>query len=347
MNETLHSEQHNATEHIGSARPEHAAIAEDAKQANPSPSEERRAPERASSAQPENTLDTESAHQATPASSPVASKPAWEGKETTPVNLVLEGGAMRGQFTAGVLDYFLEHGLLSGEIGRTCFLNMKYCNDPRYLSMKSFVHTGNACGREFAFHEVPEKLDPFDFRAFTNSPIALTAVSSDLELGEADYHAIRDLGRDADLPYLIASSSMPLVSQIVEVDGKKLLDGGTCDSVPITYSLLTGRKKHIVVLTQDATYEKGPNKLMPVLSQMYADFPYYLERLRYRHVEYNRTYRQVARMHEAGEVFAIQPQRPVEVHSMEHDQDKLLDLYAQGYAEAARTWNDLQEYLAK
>ena len=365
MNETLHSEQHNATEHIGSARPEHAAIAEDAKQANPSPSEERRAPERASSAQPENTLDTESAHQATPASSPVASKPAWKGKPTTPVNLVLEGGAMRGQFTAGVLDYFLEHHLfcdqvigvsagalngycyVSGEVGRTCFLNMKYCNDPRYLSMKSFVHTGNACGREFAFHEVPEKLDPFDFRAFTNSPIALTAVSSDLELGEADYHAIRDLGRDADLPYLIASSSMPLVSQIVEVDGKKLLDGGTCDSVPITYSLLTGRKKHIVVLTQDATYEKGPNKLMPVLSQMYADFPYYLERLRYRHIEYNRTYRQVARMHEAGEVFAIQPQRPVEVHSMEHDQNKLLDLYAQGYAEAARTWNDLQEYLAK
>lgn len=119
------------------------------------------------------------------------------------------------------------------------------------------------------------------------------------------------------------------------MDGKKLLDGGTCDSVPITYSLLTGRKKHIVVLTQDATYEKGANKLMPVLSQMYADFPHYLERLRYRHVEYNRTYRQVARMHEAGEVFAIQPQRPVEVHSMEHDQDKLLDLYAQGYAEAA------------
>ena len=198
---------------------------------------------------------------------------------------------MRGQFTAGVLDYFLEHGLfcdqvigvsagalngycyVSGEIGRTCFLNMKYCNDPRYLSMKSFVHTGNACGREFAFHEVPEKLDPFDFQAFKNSPITLTAVSSDLELGEADYHAVRDLGRNADLPYLIASSSMPLVSQIVEVDGKKLLDGGTCDSVPITYSLLTGRKKHIVVLTQDATYEKGPNKLMPVLSQMYADFP--------------------------------------------------------------------------
>lgn len=334
MNETFPAEQHDACERAASAQPEHADAAKDAEQANPTP----------------------------PHASP---EPAWKGKPTTPVNLVLEGGAMRGQFTAGVLDYFLEHDLfcdqvigvsagalngycyVSGEVGRTCFLNMKYCNDPRYLSMKSFVHTGNACGREFAFHEVPEKLDPFDFQAFTNSPITLTAVSSDLELGEADYHAVRDLGRDADLPYLIASSSMPLVSQIVEVDGKKLLDGGTCDSVPIVHSLLTERKKHIVVLTQDATYEKGPNKLMPVLTQLYGDFPYYLDRLRYRHVEYNRTYRQVARMHEAGELFAIRPQRPVEVRSMEHDQDKLLDLYAQGYAEAARTWNDLQEYLAK
>ena len=111
--------------------------------------------------------------------------------------------------------------------------------------------------------------------------------------------------------------------------------------------MLTGRKKHVVVLTQAADYVKGPNKLMPVLSQVYADFPYYLDRLRYRHYEYNRTYRQLVRMHDAGEVFVIRPQKPVTIHSMEHDQEKLLDLYAQGYAEAARTWFDLQDYLAK
>lgn len=291
--------------------------------------------------------------------------PAWEERNTTPANLVLEGGAMRGQFTAGVLDYFMEHGLfcnrvfgvsagalngycyVSGEIGRTCFLNMKYANDPRYLSLKSYARTGNACGREFAFHEVPEKLEPFDFDAYRRSPIRLTAVSSNLDTGEADYHDVVDLAEDGDLPYLIASSSMPLVSQIVDVDGKHLLDGGTCDSVPIVHSMLTGCKKHVVVLTQAADYVKGPNKLMPVLSQVYADFPYYLDRLRYRHYEYNRTYRQLVRMHDAGEVFVIRPQKPVTIHSMEHDQEKLLDLYAQGYAEAARTWFDLQEYLAK
>lgn len=291
--------------------------------------------------------------------------PAWKGRPITKANLVLEGGAMRGQFTAGVLDFFMEHGLVcdhvigvsagalngycyvAGDIGRTCFLNMKYSNDWRYLSMKSFVRTGNACGREFSFHEIPEKLEPFDFDAYLHSPITLTAVSSDLELGEADYHDVRDLGRDADLPYLIASSSMPLVSQIVEADGKKLLDGGTCDSVPIVHSMLTGARKHIVVLTQAADYVKGPNKLMPVLRQRYGAYPHYVERLEMRHMEYNRTYRAVARMAQAGDLFLIRPQRPVTISSMEHDPDKLLDLYAQGYEEAARTWNGLQEYLAK
>ena len=140
---------------------------------------------------------------------------------------------------------------------------------------------------------------------------------------------------------------MPLVSQIVEVNGKRLLDGGTCDSIPITFSQLTGRNKHVVVLTQAADYVKGPNKLMPALSQAYSEFRYYVDRLRYRHYEYNRTYRRVARMHEAGEAFVIRPQKPVTIRSMEHDQEKLLDLYEQGYAEAARTWEALQEYLAK
>ena len=213
---------------------------------------------------------------AAPASSPASSHvPAWRGHGTVPVNLVLEGGAMRGQFTAGVLDFFMDQKLfcervigvsagalcgynyVAGEDGRTCYLNTKYCDDWRYLSMKSFVRTGNACGREFAFDEIPNRLEPFDYAGFDQSPMQLIAVSSDLVTGEADYHPFAD--SLADLPYLIASSSMPLVSQIVDVDGKLLLDGGTCDSVPIMYSMLTGARKHIVVLTQAADYVKGPN----------------------------------------------------------------------------------------
>ncbi len=288
---------------------------------------------------------------------------AWEGAPVTHANLVLEGGAMRGQFTAGVLDFFMDQKLfcervigvsagalcggnyVAGAAGRSSFINVKYCTDNRYLSMQSFVRTGNAYGRDFAFHEIPDVLDPFDKHAFNTSPMTLEVVSTNLETGEADYHEMRDY--DADLNYLIASSSMPLVSKTIEADGKLLLDGGTADSVPLMHSLLTGAKKHIVVLTQASDYVKKPNKLMALLRQRYADYPYYLDRLAYRHYEYNRLYRWIAREEAAGRVFVIRPQKPVTVASMEHNADKLLDLYEQGLACAAEAWPALQKYLAK
>ena len=288
-------------------------------------------------------------------------QPAWRGHATTHANLVLEGGAMRGQFTAGVLDFFMDKKLfcervigvsagalcgynyVAGEDGRTCYLNTKYCTDWRYLSMQSFVRTGNACGREFAFDEIPNRLEPFNYAAFDESPMRLVTVASNLVTGEADYHEFAD--SLADLPYLIASSSMPLVSRTVEVDGKLLLDGGTCDSVPLTYSLLTGARKHIVVLTQAADYVKGPNKLMALLRQRYHDYPYYLERLHLRHYEYNRLYRALPRLHDEGRIFVLRPPEPVTVSSMEKDADKLVALYEQGYATAALSWDALVRYL--
>lgn len=289
-------------------------------------------------------------------------KPAWHNHATVQANLVLEGGAMRGQFSAGVLDFFMDQKLfcervigvsagalcgynyVAGEDGRTCYLNTKYCDDWRYLSMKSFVRTGNACGREFTFDDIPNRLEPFNYEHFNASPMRLITVSSNLVTGEADYHEFSDA--QGDLPYLIASSSMPLVSQIVDVDGKLLLDGGTCDSVPIVYSLLTGAKKHVVVLTQAADYLKGPNKLMAILRQRYGLYPYYLDRLQHRHFEYNRLYRELQRLHTEGSLFLIQPPTAVTISSMEKDPDKLFALYEQGYAQAARTWPALEHYLS-
>lgn len=289
--------------------------------------------------------------------------PAWDGHAASPVNLVLEGGAMRGQFTAGVLDFFMDQKLfcervigvsagalcgynyVAGQNGRACYLNMKYCDDWRYLSMKSFVRTGNACGRAFTFDEIPNVLEPFNYPAFDQSPMQLVAVSSNLRTGEADYHEFTDSA--ADLPYLIASSSMPLVSQIVDIDGKLLLDGGTCDSVPIVYSMLTGAKKHIVVLTQAADFVKTPNKLMAILRQRYALYPYFLERLQHRHYDYNRMYRALPRLQDEGKLFLIQPPEPVTIGNMEKDPDKLLALYEQGYGEAAKRWPALQAYLER
>lgn len=287
--------------------------------------------------------------------------PAWEGHPVLDVNLVLEGGAMRSQFTAGVLDFLMDNAIwcrnvigtsagslcgynyVAGELGRTCFLNTKYCTDPRYFSMRNFALTGNAMGIELMFDKIPNELDPFNYDGFDRSPMKLTAVSSDLELGEANYHTLEN-GRDTR--YLLASSSMPLVSKIVEVDGKKLLDGGPCDSVPLLHSMLMRTaEKHIVVLTQDAAYRKKPNKTMPLVRRMYADYPLFVDRMEHRHFEYNRCYRWIDRLHESGEVFAIHPPEPVTVGSMERDPDKLFALYELGYAQAAAQWKDLRRYL--
>lgn len=286
---------------------------------------------------------------------------AREGRFLQGASLVLEGGAMRGQFTAGVLDFLMEQGLLfenaigtsagalngysykAGQIGRSCLVNVSYCNDWRYLSLASFVRTGNAYGRDFAFREIPEKLIPFDYDAFNASPVNLYVVSSDLDTGEADYHLCRE-ARD-DMPYAIASSSIPLLSETMEIDGKKLIDGGACDSVPIDFSRKLGARKHVIVLTQDPTYVKKPNKLMSLIRQRYAAYPYYVERCEMRHYEYNRTYRAVARQAAAGEVFVIRPQIPVTISNMEKDPNKLMALYEQGYEQAALSWPALQRYL--
>lgn len=300
----------------------------------------------------------------TPHTSDAMRQPAWEGKTARNISLVLEGGAMRGQFTAGVLDFFMDHDLwckhvigtsagalngynyVAGEAGRTCFLNMKYCADPRYLSMANFVRTGNALGKEFVFSEIPETLEPFNFDAFATSPLALTTVASNVETGEADYHTARDMRNLIDVEYLRASASMPLVSRIVEVDGKKLLDGGPCDSVALLYAMMhTNAEKHIVVLTQDETYVKGPNKTMPLAKRLYADFPYFVERLEYRHVEYNRLYRWLAQLHNEGKIFVLRPQRPVTISNMEKDPEKLFELYQEGLEVAAAQWEALTAYL--
>lgn len=290
--------------------------------------------------------------------------PAYEGAPTIRANLILEGGAMRGQFTAGVLDFFMDNGIwcenvigtsagalngynyVAGELGRTCYLNTKYCDDPRYLSMRNFALTGSAIRRDFMFDELPNKLEPFNFEAFERSPVHLTTVASDLETGEADYHLMKEARSERELLYLQASASMPLVSKIIEVDGKKLLDGGPCDSVPLLYALLQGvADKHIVVLTQDAAYVKGPNKTMPLARRIYGDYPLFLERIEHRHHEYNRTYRWIAKLHEEGKIFVIRPPRPVTISNMEKDSEKLFALYEEGYAEAARCHESLIAYL--
>ncbi|MDR2492811.1 MAG: patatin family protein [Coriobacteriales bacterium] len=295
------------------------------------------------------------------APSDVAYRPAWRGASVIDANLVLEGGAMRGQFTAGVLDYLMDVGMLpktvigvsagalngfhyvAGARGRSCYLNTKYCGDWRYFSLRSFATSGNAFNVQFVFDRIPRTLEPFDFDAYRDSPLELVAVCSNLELGEADYTTVTD--PEAQLDYVRASAAMPLVSRIVRIDDKKLLDGGTCDSVPVIHSQLSGAQKHIVVLTQDESYLKTPEKLMPLMRLRYLAHPEFVRRLKKRHEDYNRVYRIVARLAESGEVFLLRPAEPVTVKNMETDPDKLYALYQHGYDQARKGFPDLVRYL--
>ena len=288
-------------------------------------------------------------------------EPAWAGKPVLDASLALEGGGMRCQFTAGVLDFFMEQGLVfpqvigvsagalsganyaAGLYGRTCFLNMKYCTDERYFSMKSFAKTGNVCGRDFIFHEINDVLEPFNHEWFTSSPMKVTAVCSNLVTAKPEYHLIRDL--KADEPYLAATSSLPMLSQIVDVNGTLLLDGGTTDSIPYRYSMSTGYDKHVVVLTQHAEYEKHPGKLMAVARRLYSDYPKYVNVMENRYHVYNDVHREVLELHEKGELFAIVPKVPVSLKMMERDSEALLRVYAEGYEVAAESWPALKAYL--
>ena len=290
-------------------------------------------------------------------------QPAWQGVTPVECNLVLEGGAMRGMFTAGVLDLLMDektlpstvigvsagalngYNFVAGMRGRALFLNTKYCNDWRYYSLRSLLLKRSAFDVDFVYHSIMYELDPFDFESFIASPARLITVAADLVTGQADYHETRDLKLEMD--YLRASASMPLLAQTVLIDGKRLLDGGICDSVPIEYSKSLKATKHIVVLTQDASYIKGPNSLMPLARLFYRRYPRFIEAMARRHETYNRTYRQVAQMHEDGEIFLIRPQQPVKVARMEHDRNKLCELYVEGYEEASRQLPALLAYLKR
>ena len=216
--------------------------------------------------------------------------------EKKKIGLVLEGGAMRGLYTAGVLDVFMEEGItfdgvmgvsagaivgcsyISGQHGRTLRYNRNYCRDKRFMSFYSFVTTGDLVGADFCYRELPEVLDPFDNEAFVRSETEFYVGCTNLETGEPEYIPMKDMQTDMD--YMRASASMPYVSRIVERDGMKLLDGGCTDSVPVRKFMEMGYEKNVVVLTRPSDYRKteGNQRLARLFYRKYPKFAQALNR---------------------------------------------------------------------
>lgn len=261
--------------------------------------------------------------------------------------LVLEGGAMRGMFTAGVLDVLMEQNVqvdgvigvsagavfgcnyISKQIGRTIRYNMKYSGDKRYCSIRSLIRTGDLYGAEFCYHKLPTELDVFDVETFKNSSTEFYVVCTDVVTGEIVYHKCTDAGYK-DLEYMRASASMPLASRVVEMDGKKMLDGGIADSIPLKYFESIGYNKNLVILTQPADFVKEKNKAIPLFKLFMRKYPKVAELMADRHNVYNDTVKYVRQKEKQGEVFVICPEEALPIGRTEKDPAKLKQVYEIG-----------------
>ncbi|MCR5686584.1 MAG: patatin family protein [Lachnospiraceae bacterium] len=276
--------------------------------------------------------------------------------------LVLEGGAMRGIFTAGVLDVFMENGIkfdnvigvsagacfgcnfVSGQVGRTIRYNLQYAKDKRYCSVSSLLSTGDIFGAEFCYHTLPMELDRFDEEAFVASGVPFYVVVTDVETGEAGYHRMKDGGYE-ELEWMRASASMPLVSNIVQIGGGKYLDGGVSDSIPLRASEALGCEKNVTVLTKPRGYRKSADRTMPLVKLKYRSYPNLVGAMQVRHIAYNEQFEYCLRQEKAGVNFVICPKSPLPIGHICHDPLVMRETYEIGRSEANELMPALERFL--
>ena len=275
--------------------------------------------------------------------------------------LILEGGGMRGVYTAGVLDAFLEENIefssiygvsagschacsyMSKQKGRAYRVNVDYLDDPNYCGVKSYLKTGNVFGADMLYSQIPNVLDPFDYEEFEKYPCKFFAVLTNLETGEPEYIRVKDLKKQ--MWAVRASSSLPLVSKTLVVKGRHYLDGGIADSIPIRRSIEAGNEKNVVILTREDSYRKTPNELMPLMKLRYSHSKAFLEKAENRHIRYNETLDFLKKEEEEGRTFVIRPSEKVNVGRVEKNKDKLEHLYNIGLEDGRKSMEAMKKYL--
>lgn len=278
--------------------------------------------------------------------------------------LILEGGAMRGLFTAGVTDVMMENGIAfdgavgvsagaafgcnykSGQIGRTLRYNLKYAGDKRYCSMQSLIKTGNLFNVDFCYKRIPLELDPFDTAAFIANPMEFYTVSTDCHTGAAVYHKCYD-GLGDDLLHIQASASLPLVSKVVEVGDLRLLDGGIADSVPLRFFESLGYDRNVIILTQPADYRKEKASMIPLLKLTLRKYPKVIEAMERRHEVYNETLEYIAKREKEGAILVIRPESALPIKRLEKDPAVLQYVYDLGRAEGEKQMDKIKEFVCE
>ncbi len=270
---------------------------------------------------------------------------------------------MRGAYTAGVIDAFIENNVdfasvygvssgachattyLSKQFGRARKIIVKYAHDKRYFGFSSLLKTGNMFGIEFIFKTLTHDLEPYDFETANNNPSRFYVGAIDIRSAESKYFVVKDM--DADYHILAATMALPVISRPVKIDGRKYLDGGIVDSLPIQRAIDDGCKKIVMVQTQDATFRRKFNILTPFFGIWYLLHLKLVFRISTRHVRYNKALDQIAEAEKKGEVFVIRPHKPVTIKRLEFDQNKIETLYQDGYRDTIELMPKLKAYLTK
>lgn len=267
---------------------------------------------------------------------------------------------MRGMYTDGILDVFLDQGLsfdgvigvsagaihgssfVSGQRGRNIRYYKKYIRDNRFISMRNLVRTGDIAEVQFCYHDLPEKLDLYDYDAFNRSKTEFYAVCSNVETGKPEYIRITDMKNQIDV--IRASASLPYVSRLVKTEGMKLLDGGCTDSIPLMKFREMGFTKNVVILTRPKGYQKEPEQLA-MAKIRYRKYPAFVEALSHRHERYNESLRQIEELEKMGEIFVLRPDEPLKIGRLERSPEKLQQVYDIGRRDALMKMRDLKCWL--
>ena len=275
--------------------------------------------------------------------------------------LVLEGGGMKGMYTAGVLDFFLDKGIefsgvygvsagachmcsyLSKQRGRALDIGIDYLDNKKYCSVHSLLTTGDLFNVKTAYYLIPEYLNPYDYAAFDKYEGRAYAVVTNIVTGKPEYLRLKDMKKDIEA--VRASASLPLVSRNVKIGNKLYLDGGMTDAVPIKKSIMSGNRKNVVVLTKEEGFVRKPTTHLELMKLRYLKYPKIAEVMAERHITYNDTMAYLEEQQANGQAFVIRPKNKSDVGRIEKDAEKLKALYEEGYRDAEANYELLLNYL--
>lgn len=275
------------------------------------------------------------------------------------VGLVLEGGGMRGLYTCGVLEYFMEKDLyfnyiigvsagacnavsyISKQKGRNKKVNIEFCSDSRYMGFKNLITKKSFFGMDFIFDEIPNKLVSFDFDEFERSKCKFLIGVTDCKTGKPFYLDKSDI--DEKFNALRATASLPLISPIVKFKGHEFLDGGISDSIPIRKSISDGNEKNVIVLTRNKDYRKEPMKHDRIIKYKYKKYPELVKTILNRYSMYNETLDYIKKLENEGKVVVIRPSQELSVDRLERNPQKLESLFQNGYSDAKNCYEKIME----